>query len=252
MQNGWIKLHRKILNNSISSNPKIAWCWVRFLLEASHKEINFFIESQKVHLKPGQFVWGEKKWGRILRVSSSTARRIKDVLKNEDLIEEQTNNRFTLITVKKWEEYQQNKEQNEEQMKNKRRTDEEQMKTNKNDKNDKNKDIAANAADSLKEKRRKEQERLKQPMILQEFIDWCHKSPQRHIYLIGEYADTIKPNFKNRGQWESFIKRNLRPAKDLSPYDDDQIEKAMVEIQKAQGDGWLKKYTLETLTKFLK
>jgi hypothetical protein len=100
--------------------------------------------------------------------------------------------------------------------------------------------IAAKAAD-----------RKDESMNLQEFINWCKKSPQRHIVLIGEYADTIRPDFTTKLQWQGFMKRNLRAAKELTPHTDDQIAKAMQNIQKAQGEGWLKKYTLETLVKFL-
>lgn len=90
------------------------------------------------------------------------------------------------------------------------------------------------------------------PMTLKEFVDWTSKSPQRHIQIIGDWADTTQPAFSTKDQWTVFIKRNLRAAKDLVPFSQEQLVAAYSDIQKANSDGWLKKATLETLIKFLK
>ena len=86
------------------------------------------------------------------------------------------------------------------------------------------------------------------PMTLSQFMEWCKKSPLRHINIIAEYADEKKIDFTTVGQWREFIRRNVRPAKTLSPYSDDQIEKAMLKIEKSQ---YITRWTLETLTKYL-
>ena len=86
------------------------------------------------------------------------------------------------------------------------------------------------------------------PMTLQEFIDWCKKSPQRHLHIIADYAEAKEPDCTTKAQWEKFIKRNLRPAMDLVPFTDEQIGTAAKQIYGAQ---WLRKWTLETLSKFL-
>lgn len=135
MKKGWIKLHRKILDSPISDNSELAWCWVRFILEASHQEHFILIGLQKIRLLPGQFIWGEKAWGKKLNISSSKARRLKNILKSEEQIEEQITNKYTLITIVNWEKYQGDEEQSDEQVKSKRRASEEQVKTNKNVKN---------------------------------------------------------------------------------------------------------------------
>jgi hypothetical protein len=88
-------------------------------------------------------------------------------------------------------------------------------------------------------------------MDLEGFKVWCSKSPRRQIQIIGEWADTSKPGFTTKEQWEVFLKRNLRAANDLSVFTDEQIEKAYSEILKGKGEGWLKKATLETILKFL-
>lgn len=91
------------------------------------------------------------------------------------------------------------------------------------------------------------------PMDRVEFVKWCRASPLRHIQLIAEYADEKKIDFNTKEQWREFIKRNVRAARILSPYTDEQIAKAMAQIEKAtQGErGYITRWTMETLVKYL-
>ena len=89
------------------------------------------------------------------------------------------------------------------------------------------------------------------PMTLREFVDWCGKSNQKHIRIIGNWADTIEPDFHTKAQWEVFIRRNVRAAKNLEPFEDKRLIEGFKKIQEAVKQGWLKRYTLETLFKFI-
>lgn len=89
------------------------------------------------------------------------------------------------------------------------------------------------------------------PMNLKEFIEWCGQSPQRHIQIIGIWADTEEPDFTTKKQWEAFIRRNLRAAKNLMPFEDERLKQGYKRMQEAVREGWLKKYSLETLLKFI-
>jgi hypothetical protein len=87
-------------------------------------------------------------------------------------------------------------------------------------------------------------------MDLKGFTDWTGLSAQRHVRVIGEWAATVKPDLTTKGQWDVFLRRNLRAAREVAPFTDSQIEAAfsrMVEMVKS------KKFTptLETLVKFL-
>lgn len=88
-------------------------------------------------------------------------------------------------------------------------------------------------------------------MDLKEFVEWCDKSEQRHIQIIGMWADTTEPNFTTKKQWEAFIKRNLRAAKNLEPFEDARLKQGYKRMQEEVKKGWLNKYTLETLLKFI-
>lgn len=105
-------------------------------------------------------------------------------------------------------------------------------------------------ADSPTKKRQKKDP--DEPMTLAQFIEGCRASPQKHINIIGEYADEKKPDFHTRGQWNAFLKRNFRAASDLSPYTKQQIAKAMRKLKDASKEGgYLSRWTLETLIKYL-
>lgn len=88
----------------------------------------------------------------------------------------------------------------------------------------------------------------------QEFYKDMKSSRQRHINVIGEYADTLdpKPNFTTRGQWKSFVKRHLRAAQLVSPFTDQQIEIAYKKLKKDKENGVnYSSFTLETIHKYL-
>lgn len=89
------------------------------------------------------------------------------------------------------------------------------------------------------------------PMVLDQFVEWCGKSPHAHVRIIGEWAETTSPDFQTVGQWEAYIKRNVRAARTLTPFSHDQLSDGFVKIKTAIAKGWLTTYTLETLFKFI-
>lgn len=92
-----------------------------------------------------------------------------------------------------------------------------------------------------------------EPMSWSQFYQLAIKDNQRHIRLIADWADTLRPELETKGQWHLFIKRNLRAAQQLTAFRDEQIRRAFEKIEQAsQGSRpWLRKYTMETLLKFL-
>lgn len=107
----------------------------------------------------------------------------------------------------------------------------------------------------MKTKKSKE-ETDAEALSLADYVALMRKSPQRHIRLIGEYADEVKPRFNTKGQWRVFTQRNLRVAKQLSPFTDDMISEAISDIYKDQKStknpkGFIGKWTLETLLKYI-
>lgn len=127
----YIKLFRKLLNSPIFENEKALKIWIWCLLKATHKERLQLIGQQEVNLDKGQFVFGRKKASEELKMSESTIYKYIKLLEKLQMISINSNNKFSVVTVEKWEEYQI------EELKdnNKVTTKEQQSNTNKNVKN---------------------------------------------------------------------------------------------------------------------
>ena len=136
--NGYIKLHRKMLNWGWYDEPATKAVFLHLLLTANFKEGEY--RGHKV--EPGQTVVGRKKMSSELGLSERQIRTALEHLKNSGEISIKTTNRFSIITIENWGMYQGCCDESDQQMTNKRPTDDQQM-TNKrphlkNDKNDKN------------------------------------------------------------------------------------------------------------------
>lgn len=131
---GWIKIHRKILDNPIFSSEKGFRVWIWCLIKAGHQERDIYLGKEKIHLQPGEFVFGRGSASEQLGMKESTIRNWMDTLKNDRYLDIKPTNKYSLVKIKNWDMYQGNGQQNENKMK----TNEKQMDTNKNEKKEKN------------------------------------------------------------------------------------------------------------------
>jgi hypothetical protein len=133
MQNGWVKLHRKLLDSLIFSSEKGLKIWIWCLMRAGHKNNKFLLGRQRINLKSGQFIMGGKKTEEELEIARTTIYYWIDFLMREGMIDIKKTNKYTIITIKNWDKYQQvdiKSTSND-------TTDGHQMDTNKKDKNNK-------------------------------------------------------------------------------------------------------------------
>ena len=154
---GWIKLHRKTLDNPIiTKDSDYLAVWIYLLLNTTHKEYDVLFKGERVTLKRGQLLTGRKSISEKLKIDENKVQRILKSLENEHQIEQQKSNKNRLITIVSWDKYQQDEQQNEQQLNNKRTTTEQQVNTNKNVKNIKNDDnitttVGESCVDGLQE-----------------------------------------------------------------------------------------------------
>lgn len=156
---GWIKLHRKILENPVickDADHFYLWCYL--LLSATHQEITAVFNGKKITLMPGQLITGRKAISTKTGVNESKTQRVLKKFEIEHQIEQQTNRHNRLITIINWSDYQQSEQPFEQVMNNKRTTNEQLMNTNKNErmkecKNERkeNKDICRFAPPTIEE-----------------------------------------------------------------------------------------------------
>jgi hypothetical protein len=107
---GWVKLHRALLDGTVFRNPSVLKVWIWCLLKATHEEFTDVIGKQKVTLQPGQFIFGRFKAGDELGMNPRTVYDHMLWLAKNESINIKPNNKFTLVTIVNWEFYQSDNE----------------------------------------------------------------------------------------------------------------------------------------------
>lgn len=130
MENGWIKLHRKVLENpSVLHDAEYFALWVYLLLNASHEEYSTWFNGKRTELKAGQLVTGRKKIAHELRMNEHKVDRALKLFENEQQIEQLCTPNGRLITVKNWQQYQKVEQQDEQRVSNECATTEQRLST---------------------------------------------------------------------------------------------------------------------------
>lgn len=139
---GWISLHRKLLESKIFQNEKLLKVFIYCLLKASHIEHQQQVGRQVVTIKPGQFVFGRKKAAMELNMKESTVRDYMNLLKYDNTIDIKSTNKYSIVTIVNWELYQDTNEKrdnkNDSKDDNKKTAEGQQINTNNNDNNGNN------------------------------------------------------------------------------------------------------------------
>jgi len=143
--NGWIKIHRKLLNWEWKTKPNVLALFIHLLLCANHKENKW----NSVLIKRGQLITGRKELSKNTGLSEQQTRSALICLKSTNDITIKTTNKYSVITINKYNQYQQLNQQLNQQITNKQPTNNQQITTNKNDKNDKNVRIYINRYSQL-------------------------------------------------------------------------------------------------------
>lgn len=118
---GWIKLHRKLEEWEWSSNPIILALFIHLLLRANYEEKKW----QGILIPVGSFITSIANLSVIVGVSQQQMRTALKKLESTGEIAMKSTNRFTMITICKYDSYQ-SKEDTEQQTDNKRITNKQQ------------------------------------------------------------------------------------------------------------------------------
>ncbi len=131
--NGWIKLHRKVLNNPVvCKDAEHIAVWMYLLLNATHEAMTVLFGGEKITLKSGQLLTSRNTIAKQLKINPSKVYRILSCFKIEQQIEQVSNMQQSLITISNWDFYQCESEQaNEQRVNNDRTTVQEKEKTKK-------------------------------------------------------------------------------------------------------------------------
>ena len=103
---GWIKIHRDLADHWCASDPNFLAVWFRLLSEANFKTKKSLINSTTVEIKRGQLIFGLNAFSSRSGVSVSKLRRIMKVLEDENMIDRQKTNKFSIISIVSYNKYQ--------------------------------------------------------------------------------------------------------------------------------------------------
>lgn len=103
---GWIKLHRKIIDSPVFDNSNVLKLWIWCLCKASHTDHEVIVGKQIVKLDAGQFVFGRMKAAAALNMNDRTVYDYMKMLQKLGMIDMQPNNKFTVVTIVNWAFYQ--------------------------------------------------------------------------------------------------------------------------------------------------
>lgn len=142
MNQGYIKLYRKVTGSFVWTNSNMLKLWILCLTKASHKESRFIFNGQEIAVSSGQFVTGraviEKEFNegvpRDQQVVGRTLWRWLKRFEKEQMLSIKSTSKYSVISIKNWNEYQ----GSDQQVSSGRPSTVHQVSTYKNDKNDKN------------------------------------------------------------------------------------------------------------------
>lgn len=103
---GWIKVHRKIIESVAFQNPNLFKVWMYCLARANHKENTILFEGKEIIIKAGQFITGRYAGAKDCKMTPSTFRnQLKKliIIGNLDI---KADNKKSIVTIVNWELYQ--------------------------------------------------------------------------------------------------------------------------------------------------
>jgi len=101
---GWIKLHRKILDNGIFADAELLKIFIWCLLKANRENKDKNIYNAKI--KQGQFLTGRISASEELYIKPSTVHNRLKKLQQMGYIKLKSTNKYTIITILKFKQYQ--------------------------------------------------------------------------------------------------------------------------------------------------
>ena len=103
---GYITLHRKIMENPVWQNEGILKLFLYLLLMANHEQNRFLWNGQEQTIERGQFLTGRFALAEALQQNPSTVKKRLKILENLGILTIKSTNKFSIITIVKYDDYQ--------------------------------------------------------------------------------------------------------------------------------------------------
>ena len=162
---GWIKIHRQMMEKGWWQDSQIVHLWIYILFKANYIEKEKLFNNEIIKIKRGQFLTGRKKISEETGISESKIERTLKLFESEQQIKQQKTTKFRLITVLKYDKYQVPEQQSEQQVNNKRTASEQPV----------------NTTNELKKERKKEEEMSEKSDAPSQFDTFWNSYPKKEL-----------------------------------------------------------------------
>ncbi|HBB6752230.1 TPA: DNA replication protein [Citrobacter freundii] len=105
---GFALLHRKIMDVPFYKDPEAAHLWIHLLLRANHEQTVVSTDVGNVTCERGEFITGRNALSSETGLSADRVKALLRKFQNLGMITTKSNNRFTVLRVVKYDEYQSN------------------------------------------------------------------------------------------------------------------------------------------------
>ena len=150
MNNGYIKLYRKLLDSQIFTNAALLKVFIWCLLKANHKgrwvPVQTGRGNTEVYVGPGKFIYGRNASAKSLLMKPDTVRFRMSKLQDMQILTIQATTHYSIISINNWNTYQVTEKLNASQITRQLPGNYQPTTTNKNDKNVKEKRAAKKQA----------------------------------------------------------------------------------------------------------
>lgn len=104
---GYVALHRKLMESWVGEDPMALALWVRMLLEATHKPRRKAHKGTFYNLEKGQFLFGLGRWSEKTGIPREVIRKRMDLFQSDGMITRQKHPHTSIVTLVNWDSYQQ-------------------------------------------------------------------------------------------------------------------------------------------------
>ncbi len=215
---GFIIFHRKVTDHPIFKSAGLFRLFFYLVCKANHQENRFLFNGEEVVVKRGQLITGRLALSKALREKPSTIRNWCQTLSKSGIVDIKSNNKFSLITIIKYSQYQSNQVSTDNKKDNQRTTKGQQKDTNNNDNN-----VTKNTAEATPTA----EESFNQKEYIKSLLD----SKQKHLNIIGLYFEQKQLTLPNKIAIQAEVRRNVRPATSLVGWDSKAIINTMAWLE---------------------
>ena len=204
---GWISIHRKLTEHWIWKNEKYLKTWLWFLIRANHKGKKILIGAEIIDIERGQFITSINNICKETNLTAQNVRTLLKLLENDSMINKQSTNKLTKITICNYDSYQDTQQTDNKLITNEQQTDNKRVTTDNNDNNENN-DIN-NRIENFKKQVFEFSDKYSREMLIDFIAYWTEKNKsgkklrfegEKYFDMSRRLATWYKNSNKNKNQ----------------------------------------------------